>query len=110
MTFNNQQLSQSNISVTCDFIFLVILLEKEHSSPHRCIKYNSPSKYWKLSDYSMSDKWTINTLKVMSQFGKKANCLGVKEDSYLDFVVVDNFIFPILYNQIYLGNIFFRTY
>ena len=33
MTFNNQQLSSSTIYLTGDLAFLVILLEKEHSSP-----------------------------------------------------------------------------
>ena len=33
MTFNNQQLFSSNIYVTGDLAFLVILLGKEHSSP-----------------------------------------------------------------------------
>ena len=37
-SFNNQQLSSSNIYVTGDLAFLVILLGKEHSSPHWCIK------------------------------------------------------------------------
>ena len=66
MSFNNQQLSPSNIYVTGDLAFLVILLGKEHSSPDWCIKYKSPSKYWKLSNHSMGDEWTIETLKVMS--------------------------------------------
>ena len=37
MSFNNQQLSTSNIYVTGDLVFLVILLGKEHSSPRWCI-------------------------------------------------------------------------
>ena len=45
MSFNSQQLSPSNIDATGDLEFLVILLGKEQSSPHRCIKYKSPSKY-----------------------------------------------------------------
>ena len=44
MTFNNQQLSSSNIYVTGDHAFLVILLGKDNSSPHWCIKCQSPSK------------------------------------------------------------------
>ena len=44
MTFNNQQLSSSNIYVTGDLSFLVILLGKEHSSLHWCMKCQSPSK------------------------------------------------------------------
>ena len=56
MIFNNQQLSSSNIYVTGDLAFLVILLEKEHSSPHWCIKCKSPSKDWKLSNYTMGDE------------------------------------------------------
>ena len=47
----------------------------------------------------MGDDWTIETLKIMSQSGKtNADSLGVKEDSYWDFVEVDNFICPILRN------------
>ena len=38
MSFDNQQLSSSNIYVTSDLVFLVILLGKEHSPPHWCIK------------------------------------------------------------------------
>ena len=45
MSFNNQWLCPFNIYVTGDLIFLVILLEKEHSSPHWCIKCKPPSKY-----------------------------------------------------------------
>ena len=54
--FNNQHTSPLNIHVTGGLAFLVILLGKEHSSPHWCIKCKSPSKYWKLSDHSMDDK------------------------------------------------------
>ena len=53
--FNNQHISPSNIYVTGDLVFLVILLGKEYSSPHWCIKFKSPSEYWKLSDHSMDD-------------------------------------------------------
>ena len=67
MSFNNQQLSPSNIYVTGDLAFLVVLLGKEHSSPHWCIKCKSPSKYWKLSNNSMDDEWTIEMFKVMYQ-------------------------------------------
>ena len=42
MIFNNQHVSPSNIYVTGDLAFLVILLEKEHSSPHICLKRKSP--------------------------------------------------------------------
>ena len=55
MSFNNQQLFPSNIYVTGDLVFLVILLGKEHSSPHWCINGKSRSKYWKLSKHSMGD-------------------------------------------------------
>ena len=71
MAFNNQQLSPSNIYVTGDLACLVILLGKEHSSPHWYIKYKSPSKYCKLSNHSMGNEWSIETFKVMSQSGKK---------------------------------------
>ena len=67
----------------------------------------SPSKYWKLSNHSMGEELTIEKFKVISQFGKKTDCLGVKEESYWDLVEVYNFICPILYNQINLGyNVF----
>ena len=56
MTFNNQQLSSSNIYVTGDLAFLVILLGKGHSFPHWRIKSKSPSKYWKLANHSMGDE------------------------------------------------------
>ena len=104
MSFNNQHLSSFNIYVTGDLAFSVMILGKEHSSPHWCIKCKSPSKYWKLSNHSMGDEWTVETLKIMSQIGKNADNLGVKEESYWDFVEVDNFICPIPHNQINLGN------
>ena len=56
MSFNNQQLSLSNIYVTGDFVSLVILLGEEHSSPHWYIKCNSPSKYCKLSNHSKDNE------------------------------------------------------
>ena len=56
ISFNNQQLSPFNIYVTGDLACLVVLLGKEHQSPHWCIKCKSPSKYWKLSNHSMGDK------------------------------------------------------
>ena len=56
MSFNNQQLSSSNIYVTGDLAFLVILLGKEHSSPHWCIKCKSPSK---IENYIII-QWVIN--------------------------------------------------
>ena len=58
----------------------------------------------------MGDEWTIETLKVMSQSGEKNDdCLSVKEEPYWDFVKVDNFICPILHNQINLGNNVFHN-
>ena len=66
MSFNNQQLSPSNIDATGDLAFLVILLGKEQSSPYWCIKYRSHSKYWKLYNHYMGDEWTIETFKEMS--------------------------------------------
>ena len=59
MTFNNQQLSSSNIYVTGDLAFLVILLGKEHSSPHWCIKCQSTSIHCKLFNHTISDEWSI---------------------------------------------------
>ena len=41
--------------------------------------------------------------------GGNAECLGVKEEYYWNFVEVDNFISPILRNQIDVDNIFFIT-
>ena len=47
----------------------------------------------------------------MSKAGKKnADSLGVKEEPYWDFVEVDNYIYPILHNQINLGNNVFHNY
>ena len=71
MLFNNQQLFSSNIYVTGDLAFLVILLGKEHSSPHWYIRYKLPSKDWKLSNHSMGDEWSIETLKICSNLGGK---------------------------------------
>ena len=87
MTFNNQHISLSNIYVTDNLVCLINLLGKEHSSHHSCTKYKSSSKHWKLSDHSMGDEWTIETLKVMSQSGrKKDECLGVKKEYYWNFL------------------------
>ena len=83
MSFNNKQLSSSDIYVTGGLAFLVILLRKEHSSPHCCIKCKIPSKYWKLSNHSMGDEWSIESLKVMFQSrGTNFGSLGVKEEPY----------------------------
>ena len=71
MSLNNQQLSPFNIYVTGDLVFLDILLGKEHSSPHWCIKYKSPSKYLELSNHTMGDEWSIENLKVMFQYWEK---------------------------------------
>ena len=38
LSFNNQQLSPSNIYLTCDLAFLVILLGTEYVSPHWYMK------------------------------------------------------------------------
>ena len=51
--FYDQHISPSNIYLTGDLEFLVILLGNEYSSPHWCITCKSPSKYWKSSDHSM---------------------------------------------------------
>ena len=67
------------------------------------------SKYWKLSNHSICDDWTIETLKAMIQSCKtNADSLGVKEDPYWDFVEVDHFICPILHNQMNSGNNIFH--
>ena len=71
MSFNNQQLSSSNIYVTGDLAFLVILLGKEHSSLHWYIKCQSTSKHWKVSNHTIGDEWSIENLKTMYQSGKK---------------------------------------
>ena len=58
----------------------------------------------------MGNEWTIETLKVMSKYSaKNADCLGVKEEPYWDFIEVDNFICPILHNQINLSNNIFHN-
>ena len=93
MSFNNQQVSPSNIYATSDLVFLVIILWKKHSPLHWCVKCKSPSKYSKLFNHSMGDEWTIETLKVIFQSGKKhSDSLGFKEELYWDCVEVNNFI------------------
>ena len=82
MIFTNQHISPSNIDITGYLAFLVILLEKEHSSLHWCIKYKSSSKYWKAFCHYMGDDWTIETLKVMSYSRGNIECLCVKEKDY----------------------------
>ena len=56
ISFNNQQLSSSNICVAGDLAYLVILLGKEHSSTHCRIKCKSPSQDWKSSNHTMGNK------------------------------------------------------
>ena len=58
----------------------------------------------------MGDEWSIENLKVMFQYGGNAESLGVKEEPYYDFVEEDNYICPILYNQINLETIYFIIY
>ena len=67
MSFNSQQLFSTNIYPTGDLAFLVTLLGKEHIFPHWCIKCKSPPKDWKLSNHSIDDEWSIETLKLMFQ-------------------------------------------
>ena len=58
----------------------------------------------------MGDVWIIETLKVMSKSNaKNDDYLGVKEQPYQGFIEVDNFICPILHNQINLGNNVFHN-
>ena len=58
----------------------------------------------------MGNKSTIETLKIMFQSGlKNTDSLGIKEEPYWDFVEVDNFICPILHNQINLGHSVFHN-
>ena len=40
---------------------------------------------------------------------KNTDYLGVKEEPYWDFIEIDNFICPILHNQINLGNNVFHN-
>ena len=58
----------------------------------------------------MGDEWPIENLKVIFKSGGgNAENLGVKEELCLDFVEVDNYICPILHNQINLGNNVFHN-
>ena len=71
MIFNNQHISPSIIYVTGYLTLLDILLGKEHSSPHWCIKCNPSSKKCKAFGHSMDNEWIIETLKLMSHPGRK---------------------------------------
>ena len=51
--------------------------------------------------------WNFESNVVIQK--KNTECLDVKEKPYRDFVKVDNFISPILHNQINLGNNFFHN-
>ena len=63
-----------------------------------------------MSNHTIGDEWSIENLKTMYQSGKKnAESLRVKEEPYWDFVEVDNYICPILHNQINLGNNVFHN-
>ena len=71
MSFSNKPLSLSNIYVTGDLASLVILLGKKHSSPQWCIKCQSTSKYWKLSNHTIGDERSIKNLKIIFKSGGK---------------------------------------
>ena len=105
MTFVNQQLSISNIYVTDDLAFLVILLGKAFSSSKRCMKCKSYIKIWLECGYKICDDWSIKTLKLIYESDSTGYTrLGVKEVPIWEFVEVDKYICPILHNQINLGN------
>ena len=105
MTFVNQQLSISNIYVTDDLAFLVILLGKVFSSSKRCMKCKSYIKIWLECGYKICDDWSIKTLKLIYESDSTGYTrLGVKEVPIWEFVEVDKYICPILHNQINLGN------
>ena len=50
-----------------------------------------------------------NSKSNVSIWEKNTGSLGVKKEPYWDFVEVDNYICPILYNQINLGNNVFHN-
>ena len=65
MTINNYAIT--NIYVTGDLAFLVIMLGKEHKYPKWCIKCTLHPKVWSEYGHINGDNWTIDALRLMYQ-------------------------------------------
>ena len=101
ISIDNHHLSINNLYVTGDLIFLVILLCKECSSPKWCFRCKLNPKVRLEHGHKIGKYWTINALRLVSESGCTGpSRLGVKESSIWEFVELQNYICPVLHNQI----------
>ena len=101
ITIDNHQVSIDNLYVTGDLAFLVILIGNEFSSSKWCFEYKRRPKVWLECGYVIGEDWTINTLILISISNSTSSTrLGVKESSIWEFVELQNYICPVLHNQI----------
>ena len=86
--FDSQHVYISNIYVTGDLEFLVILLDKEFSSPKWCFKCKLHHKVWLEHGYKIGEDWSINALRLISESTSTGFArLGVKEGCVIFFVI-----------------------
>ena len=64
---DNHQVSIDKLYVTGDLAFLVILLDKEFSSPKWYFKYKLHPKIWLEYGHKICEDWTIHTLRLISE-------------------------------------------
>ena len=104
-SIDNHQISVDNLYVTGDLEFLVILLGKEFSSPKWCFKYKLNLKIWLEHEHKIGEYWTTIALRLVSESDcRELSQIGVKEAPIWEFVELQNYICPVLHNQINLGN------
>ena len=63
ITFDNHEVCISNMHVTSDLAFLIILLGKAFPSPKWRFKYKLRSKVWLKHGHKIDEDCTINILK-----------------------------------------------
>ena len=96
MAFDNQHVSVSNIYVTGNLTFSVILLSKKNASPKQCFKYKLHPKLWLDHRYKIGKDWTVKALRLISECDLTSSArLAVKESSIWECVEHDEFSCPI---------------
>ena len=104
ITFDNHQVFISNIHVTSDLVFMIILLGKESLSPKQRFKYKLRSKVWLKHGHQIGEDCAINILKRnLESYLTGSRRLGVKRVPIRELIEVDKYICPILRNHINLG-------
>ena len=108
--FDNQHISISNIYVTSDLEFLVILLGKEFDSPKWCFKYKLHSKAQLEYRNKIGQEWTINTLRLIPESNSTSSTrLGIKESPIQEFVKVDKYVCLNLGNNVLYNLLDYRN-